>query len=351
MKKKFTALALLFILTLGTNIAAGAAQNKTFTLTDGKTDLTYSITVKGGDVSVSRGGKAVGTLRVNDVFACSVYGDVITFYAVESIDSILIVYFYDCLENTIDSVAINADTLSNPQCFAADKSRRIYFVSEYNPSVLCKYENGNVEKVELYHNICGLLCVDGENIIIVTTKYTYLYSGDEAVKILDSPLSAPARYTGGGIITDGDGREYVYQNATLAEKAVAITEMPATVSATKRQALSHVYIAETGVTVSKIKKAFADLGITEVRKADGKAIESGKVGTGATVTLRTGETVTIIIYGELTGEGNVNSRDLKAVLNHLSEKELLSGDALVAADVDKDGEITTKDALEIALMY
>ena len=111
------------------------------------------------------------------------------------------------------------------------------------------------------------------------------------------------------------------------------------------------YVTEEGITVSKIKKTFANLEILRFTKADGTDIKSGKLGTNATFTLSTGEVITVIVYGEVTGEGNINSRDLKTLLNHLSRKELLKGNFLISADIDLDGEITTKDALKLSQMY
>lgn len=352
MRNKLLALAMLFALSFGAVVSAGATENKSFTITDGKTDLTYSVSVKGSSVSVSLDGKVVGTTYVSNIAACSVYGGILTLYSADNYNGILSVYSFDFYSDSLDSLAINADAFSNQYCFTADNKGHIYFVSEGDTSKLCIYENGNIKEVNLKHQITQLLCVDGESVIAVTTNCTYLYNGNEAVKILDSPLSVPAYYRGGGVIKDLNGTEYIYENGDLYKKAAA-TE-PSTLSTayiTQPRLVNDIYVADIGITLSKIKKAFADFEITKIAKADGTVINSGKVGTGATVTFSTGETVTVIISGELTGEGNINSRDLKAVLNHLSEKELLTGSALLAADVDSDGKITTKDALKISLMY
>lgn len=350
MMKKLVALVLLFILSAEALVTVCATDNQIFTLTDGKTDLTYTVTLKGSKVTVSNNGEIKGTTYVNNICACSLYDGLITFYSVDNLNSVLVVYFYDFLKDSIDSVAVNADALYRSVCFATDRNGCVYFVSNDYVNTLCKYESGIIEKVNLNFDITQLLCVDGENIIVVTTKYTYLYNGSEAVKILDSPLSAPAYYIGGGIIKDSTDTEYIYENGKLGVKPT-YTEAVSTRNLAEPPTQNGTYVAETGVTVSKIKKAFADLEIKEVRKADGSSVTSGKLGTGALLLLSTEETVTVIIYGELTGEGNINSRDLTAILNHLSEKELLTGSALLAADVNKDGVITTKDALLISLMY
>lgn len=350
MWKKFVAFMLLFALTIGANATVDAYENSTYNLTDGKTDLTYTVNINDGRVNVSLSGETVGTTYVTNVDACSVYGDIITLYSVDSLNSGFTVFFFDFLNDSIDSVAINTDAFFNSNCFASDQRGSVYFVPANDTSKLCIYENGNINEVKFKFQITQLLCVDGENVIVVTTKYTYLYNGTEAVKVLDSPLSVPVYYTGGGILKDLSGTEYIYEDGKIDEKS-AYTEAVSTRNIAEPLTQNGVYVAETGITVNEIKKAFSGPEVTEVRKADGRILESGKVGTGATVTLSTGETVTVIIYGELTGEGNINSRDLKAILNHLSEKELLCYPADLAADIDKDGKITTKDALKISQMY
>lgn len=352
MWKKLITLALLFTLALGMNIRVKGAINSSFTVTDGKTDLTYTALINGDTVKVSCDSEAVGSTYAENITACSVYGDIITFYSVDIINSAFTVYFCDFKSNSIKCVAINTDAFNNSNCFTADARGCVYFVSAEDTSKLCIYEKGAINEVKLNSQITQLLCVDGENIITVTTDYTYLYGGNEDLEIIGSPMSVPAYYTGGGVIEDFNGNKYIYENGNIEEKTIATETAPiSTRTATYPQVVGGVYVGEIGVAVSKIKKAFADLEVTEVRKADGDIIESGKVGTGARVILSTGEEITVIIYGEVTGEGNVNSRDLTAVLNHLSDKELLSGAASAAADVDKDGKVTTKDALKIALMY
>ena len=80
-------------------------------------------------------------------------------------------------------------------------------------------------------------------------------------------------------------------------------------------------------------------------------IENGKVGTGTKVHFENGEYITLIILGEVTGEGNINSRDTRLILDVLTGKETLMEPFEIAADLDLSGDITTKDALKIAKMY
>lgn len=77
---------------------------------------------------------------------------------------------------------------------------------------------------------------------------------------------------------------------------------------------------------------------------NGSKKTSGQVGTGMTVTSSDGSSYTLIIFGDVTGEGNINSRDLDLI-----EKQVLTGTGLedkylLAADIIHDEKIDLKDA-------
>lgn len=347
MRKRLLILTTILVITSGI-FTANATDNKTFILTDGKTDIVYNVSIENSYVTVSSSGTVLGKTYIQRVLTCTVYDDMITFYTVDNLNEVVGVFRFEFLIDTINSEAINANAYYNKNCFTADENGAIYFVDGDNTNKLCVYENGAVSKTNLKSHIQQLLCVDGENVIVVTNDDTYIYTKGETEKIYDFPLSVPAYYAGGGLIKDLNGREYIFENenSETTESLATITET----ATPKVYTHSDTYYAETGTTVNQIKKAFADFEITKIAKADGSITESGQVGTGATITLSNNESVTVIISGELTGEGNINSRDVKAILNHLSEKELLEGAFLTAADINLDGKIDTKDALMISQM-
>lgn len=349
MRIKLLAFVLIFALAFGVIVTASATENKTFSLIDAATDLNYDITIKDDYAAVSLKGNTLGAAYLDDADACSVYAGVFTFYSVNEFNSVLSIYNLDVSDDSIDSLSINKNAFNSEYCFAKDKNGCIYFVADDNIKILCIYKGGTVKEVKMESQILQLLCVDGKSVIIITADSTYLYCNGEAEKLIGYPLAAPVYYAGSNILKDTNDCEYILEDGTLTEKSTVATD--ATAYTANSNFTSEFYFADEEVTASKIKKTFADFEITKIAKADGTVIKSGKLGTGATVTFNTGECVTVIISGELTGEGNINSRDLKAILNHLSEKELLANSALIAADADKDGKITTKDALLISQMY
>lgn len=107
-----------------------------------------------------------------------------------------------------------------------------------------------------------------------------------------------------------------------------------------------------GIAASTSKSAFqknlSGNGTIELRK-NGRPAASGNAGTGMEVVLlRNGQVVdelTLLVYGDLTGEGNVNTLDFRALYQHLLEQKILSKPFSFAADLNRDGQINTLDLL------
>ena len=72
--------------------------------------------------------------------------------------------------------------------------------------------------------------------------------------------------------------------------------------------------------------------------------KSGKIGTGYYFdNTATGERYQIVIYGDLSGEGNINLNDKKALVNHLLGKNNLGDTYFKAADINGDAHLDLKD--------
>ena len=76
---------------------------------------------------------------------------------------------------------------------------------------------------------------------------------------------------------------------------------------------------------------------------------SGNVATGQVLQLVSGSTVhasfPIVIYGDVSGDGAVTSKDLLLAQKHILGVSALSGAYLKAADSGKDGKVTSADLL------
>ena len=105
-----------------------------------------------------------------------------------------------------------------------------------------------------------------------------------------------------------------------------------------------IYGIYSGETVADFKaKTFADT----VYKSDGSVAKSGKLKTGFT-TVMNSKTYTISVCGDVTGEGNVNSKDVTLLQKHLCGNAKLSGAFLKAADFNLDGKVDNRDLVLIS---
>jgi uncharacterized repeat protein (TIGR02543 family) len=81
---------------------------------------------------------------------------------------------------------------------------------------------------------------------------------------------------------------------------------------------------------------------------------TGRIGTGMTIELLNAESqvidsFTIVIRGDVNGDGLVSPLDIAAIQNHYRGVAALEGAFLLAADVNLDGLVTTRDVLAINL--
>ncbi len=78
--------------------------------------------------------------------------------------------------------------------------------------------------------------------------------------------------------------------------------------------------------------------------------ESSYIGTGSIVTIKDSAlndvaTYTVVVYGDVDGDGIIGELDSEIVACHIAEEEFIPADSLeyIAADIDKDGMITEND--------
>lgn len=91
-------------------------------------------------------------------------------------------------------------------------------------------------------------------------------------------------------------------------------------------------------------------GTVSVYQADGVTAKTGTVGTGDIVRVTNGSATinfTVIIYGDVSGDGIINALDLLKVQKHLIGASPLSGAYLEAANVKKSGSVSALDLLKI----
>lgn len=122
---------------------------------------------------------------------------------------------------------------------------------------------------------------------------------------------------------------------------------------------SELYLIKNGTvcgiapstTLAAFKHNLTCNGTLRILNQEGKQLDSGTIGTGMTVQLlqsgQVCEEIKVLVYGDLTGEGNCNTLDLRALYDSLLGKKPLSQPYLQAADCNHDGQTDTLDLLAI----
>ena len=105
---------------------------------------------------------------------------------------------------------------------------------------------------------------------------------------------------------------------------------------------------ENGTTVSEFKKKF--LTDISVYNLNGENVTSGLIKTGYR-TFIAGESYSISVKGDITGEGNVKSNDISELMSMLTGKTQISGVNYKSADYDLNGTVNNIDLVLIAQKY
>ena len=110
-----------------------------------------------------------------------------------------------------------------------------------------------------------------------------------------------------------------------------------------------MFTVEEGDTVGDVLKTLKNKSKIRVFDKDGNEINDKNklVGTGTKFKHMDGisalDTVTAILYGDVTCDGKVNKGDTKAVLRHILGTEIIFDIGQTAGDLNSDGEIDLKD--------
>lgn len=107
-----------------------------------------------------------------------------------------------------------------------------------------------------------------------------------------------------------------------------------------------------GETVASLKSALESIGgngSVTIKNASGSTITSGTISSGYQVTIAgaTTSTFTVLIYGDASGDGNINAYDLLLVKRHILKAETLKDTYLKSSDIDHDGNVNAYDLLLI----
>ena len=180
----------------------------------------------------------------------------------------------------------------------------------------------------------------------VTYKGLYNYYNLGANSTASSPVLAGLVFASGGSssVIVGNG------SSNFDTPSASENDILALLAGTKSG--STIYGYNPGTSVNNLIKNLNGRYSVNVTNASGSNITGGTaIGTGSKVKVNNGSTTyeyTVIIYGDLNGDGGINSADLLKMRQHLLETNKLSGVYLTAGNTNRDNSgINSSDLLKM----
>lgn len=211
---------------------------------------------------------------------------------------------------TIKTIESNSNMLvgESDKYIVEGSGNKLYAYSKQNRKLIDDYEISNtLIYLTVYKNIIYVVSKNNSGYTLNTYNANSIFS--ETVKVNND---------GGGI----DFKDYKLQG-------------------------KYIFV-DKGTTVAKFKNSISYVGFDAIFS---KA--RGNIGTNNTVTFeKSGKkhTYIFIVLGDLTGEGNANSRDLYAMFGHLLYENPLISPFTISADLNGDNKISNIDLVMLARM-
>lgn len=103
-------------------------------------------------------------------------------------------------------------------------------------------------------------------------------------------------------------------------------------------------------SISDFKGKLDGGGTLKIEDKNGNEITSGNVGTAYVVKTESGEKYTIIVTGDINGDGKLSTTDLSKLKSHIVESETLVAPYKTAADMNNDGKISPTDLSKLVAL-
>lgn len=261
-------------------------------------------------------------------------------------------------DNNIATVENGKITAKNPGSVTIEARSNNNIKATCKVNVISKIESISIDK-DSYNLVKGKYLVISPVIKPANAsnkEYTIISDNENVVKIVDGKLYGENVGEATITYTTKDSNK----TAKVTIKVIEISEndlltFDDSVKVDENNNLLSKVNPETKVSAIKNKVVYNNEKYDLVIKnASGKNIEKDElIGTGTTVNLCLKdsndiiETYTIIIYGDVNGDGKIYATDYVKIKNHIMDTEKLNGVYAIAADVNRDSKVYATDYVKV----
>ncbi|MHB1483550.1 MAG: cadherin-like beta sandwich domain-containing protein [Saccharofermentanales bacterium] len=276
--------------------------------------------------------------------------------------------------SSVEKITVKATTLNSKAIITGTGEKTLNFGSANTFVVSCKPVVGarrdyTIKVTRNYpesssDNLLSALSVSGSGNFTMTPAFSPAKNGPYAVTVPDtisevtvsaSPHVTSAIVSGTGTIALGYGSNSISVTVIAEDQTTRVYQMQITRSLPKvtcktlvlaNGTLNGVQLSTTFLT---LKKDFNEtLGTIKLYDVSGKeCADTAIVGTGMKLKIQYGTMLlgeySIIVYGDVNGDGKVNSTDITSLKSHVLKRKYLSGKYFTAGDTNKDGKVNSTD--------